>query len=161
MLNRFPASVQAQCSVAAMLLPETSRAIYRREGLRRRGFHSDGLSRVEGGSTREICVQGRISVQWLDKSDCVGAWQNEKLAAVVFCTADCLAQLRNLDGDLHSQTPSQALRIVSTAERDEGDANCLQSKGCPAQDKTLGQCTQWVQDLTSVHKIADMSCLLS
>ena len=39
-------------------------------------------------------------MQWLDKSDCVGAWQNEKLAAVVFCTADCLTQLRNLDGVL-------------------------------------------------------------
>jgi hypothetical protein len=45
------------------------------------------------------CSQGRISVEWLDKTDCVGSWQSEKLAAVVFCTADCLAQLRNIDGE--------------------------------------------------------------
>jgi len=45
------------------------------------------------------CQQGRINVAWLDKADCVGSWQSENLAAVVFCTADCLPQLRNIDGE--------------------------------------------------------------
>ena len=44
-------------------------------------------------------AQGRISAQWLDKTDCVGAWQSEKLAAVLFCTSDCLPELRNIDGE--------------------------------------------------------------
>ena len=38
-----------------------------------------------------------MSAQWLDKSDYVAAWQSEFLAAVAFCTADCLPQLRNID----------------------------------------------------------------
>ena len=70
-------------------------------------------------------------MQWLDKSDCVGAWQNEKVAAVVFCTADCLTQLRNLDGmpklieDLKSNSPEQSLI----------DLHCLQSIARERQDK--------------------------
>ena len=61
-----------------------------------------------GWATHGLLSQGRISVEWLDKSDCVASWQSEKLAAVVFCTSDCLPQLRNIDGEtaFHSfETP--------------------------------------------------------
>ena len=37
-----------------------------------------------------------MSAEWLDESDCVGAWQNERLAAVMFPTADSLTRVRNL-----------------------------------------------------------------
>lgn len=41
-----------------------------------------------------------MSAQWLDKSDFVAAWQSETLASVVFCNADCLPELKNIDGKL-------------------------------------------------------------
>ena len=37
-----------------------------------------------------------MTAEWMDESDCVGAWQNERLAAVVFPTADTVAQVRQL-----------------------------------------------------------------
>ncbi|KAK9807484.1 hypothetical protein WJX72_000447 [[Myrmecia] bisecta] len=44
-------------------------------------------------------LQGRLSADWLDETDCVGAWESETLAAVLFPTADSLHQLRELEGD--------------------------------------------------------------
>lgn len=41
-------------------------------------------------------MQGRMTAEWLDETDCVGAWQNERLAAVVFATADTLSQVRHM-----------------------------------------------------------------
>ena len=52
-----------------------------------------------GLTNSDVGAQGRINVAWLDRTDCVGSWQSENLAAVVFCTADCLPQLRNIDGE--------------------------------------------------------------
>ena len=41
-------------------------------------------------------LQGRITAEWMDESDCVGAWQNERLAAVLFPTAETLPQVRQM-----------------------------------------------------------------
>lgn len=37
-----------------------------------------------------------MTAEWMDESDCVGAWQNERLAAVLFPTADTLPQVRQM-----------------------------------------------------------------
>jgi hypothetical protein len=37
--------------------------------------------------------------EWLDRSDFVGAWRSERLAAVLFPTGDTLTQLRHLDAE--------------------------------------------------------------
>ena len=39
-------------------------------------------------------MQGRLDVQWLDASDCVGAWESDSMAAVVLPTANTLVQLK-------------------------------------------------------------------
>jgi hypothetical protein len=41
-------------------------------------------------------MQGRMGAEWLDETDCVGSWQNERLAAVIFPTADTLTKVRQL-----------------------------------------------------------------
>ena len=41
-------------------------------------------------------MQGRMGAEWMDETDCVGSWQNERLAAVMFPTADTLTQVRQL-----------------------------------------------------------------
>ena len=51
------------------------------------------LKRAEG-------LEGRITAEWLDEGDCVGAWQSERLAAVVFPTADTLPSVRRIDDAL-------------------------------------------------------------
>lgn len=51
------------------------------------------LKRAEG-------LEGRITAEWIDEGDCVGAWQSEKLAAVVFPTADSLKEVRRIDDAL-------------------------------------------------------------
>jgi Domain of unknown function (DUF1995) len=51
------------------------------------------LKRAEG-------LEGRITAEWVDEGDCVGAWQSEKLAAVVFPTADSLTEVRRIDDAL-------------------------------------------------------------
>jgi hypothetical protein len=51
------------------------------------------LKRAEG-------LEGRITAEWVDEGDCVGAWQSEKLAAVVFPTADSLTTVRRIDDAL-------------------------------------------------------------
>ena len=43
-----------------------------------------------------VCVQGRMAADWIDESDCVGAWQNSGLAAVLFPTAESLPQVRQI-----------------------------------------------------------------
>ncbi|GAB4819753.1 hypothetical protein N2152v2_006799 [Parachlorella kessleri] len=48
-------------------------------------------------------LEGRITAEWLDQSDCVGAWQSEKLAAVLFPTADTLPALRQIENALSGQ----------------------------------------------------------
>lgn len=45
-------------------------------------------------------LEGRITAELLDEGDCVGAWQSEKLAAVIFPTADTLSAVRRLDDGL-------------------------------------------------------------
>ncbi|KAL3136401.1 hypothetical protein ABBQ38_005658 [Trebouxia sp. C0009 RCD-2024] len=45
---------------------------------------------------QQEALQGRMTAEWMDESDCVGAWQNERLAAVVFPTADTLSQVRHM-----------------------------------------------------------------
>ena len=54
-----------------------------------------------------LAAQGRLSAQWLDESDCVGAWQSSNMAAAVFPTADTLPQLQQLAGEQssHPLTP--------------------------------------------------------
>jgi len=42
------------------------------------------------------CMQGRMGAEWMDETDCVGSWQNERLAAVLFPTADTLTKVRQL-----------------------------------------------------------------
>jgi hypothetical protein len=51
------------------------------------------LKRSEG-------LEGRITAEWIDEGDCVGAWQSEKVAAVVFPTADSLKEVRRIDDAL-------------------------------------------------------------
>jgi hypothetical protein len=51
------------------------------------------IKRAEG-------LEGRITAEWVDEGDCVGAWQSEKLAAVVFPTADSLTEVRRIDDAL-------------------------------------------------------------
>ncbi|KAA6424033.1 MAG: AAA+-type ATPase (ISS) [Trebouxia sp. A1-2] len=45
---------------------------------------------------QEDAFQGRMGAEWLDETDCVGSWQNERLAAVLFPTADTLSKVRQL-----------------------------------------------------------------
>lgn len=45
-------------------------------------------------------LEGRITAELLDEGDCVGAWQSERLAAVLFPTADTLPDLRRIDDAL-------------------------------------------------------------
>ncbi len=54
-------------------------------------------------SVHSLAVQGRLSAQWLDESDCVGAWQSSNMAAAVFPTADTLPQLQQLAGEQSSR----------------------------------------------------------
>jgi len=51
------------------------------------------LKRSEG-------LQGRITAEWLDQGDCVGAWQSERLAAVLFPTAETLPEVQRIDDAL-------------------------------------------------------------
>lgn len=37
-----------------------------------------------------------MGADWIDESDCVGAWQNSSLAAVLFPTAETLPQVRQI-----------------------------------------------------------------
>lgn len=48
-------------------------------------------------------MQGRMSARWLDESDCVGAWESETCAAVLFPSAETLSALRHLDADAGGQ----------------------------------------------------------
>jgi len=45
-------------------------------------------------------LEGRITAEWLDEGDCVGAWQSERLAAVLFPTADVFPDVRRIDDAL-------------------------------------------------------------
>ena len=45
-------------------------------------------------------LEGRITAEFLDEVDCIGAWQSEKLAAVVFPTADTIPSLQRIDDAL-------------------------------------------------------------
>lgn len=42
-------------------------------------------------------LQGRLEAEWLDETDCVGAWQSQSMAAVVLPTANTLDRLREID----------------------------------------------------------------
>jgi len=48
-------------------------------------------------------LEGRITAELIDESDCVGAWQSEKLAAVVFPTADSLPAVQRIDDALSGE----------------------------------------------------------
>lgn len=48
-------------------------------------------------------LQGRITAEFLDETDCVGAWQSEKLAAVLFPTADTIPSLQRIDDALSGE----------------------------------------------------------
>lgn len=45
-------------------------------------------------------LEGRITAEWLDEGDCVGAWQSERLAAVLFPSADALPAVQRIDDAL-------------------------------------------------------------
>lgn len=45
-------------------------------------------------------LEGRITAEWLDETDCVAAWQSEKLTAVLFPTGDTVSDLQRLDDAL-------------------------------------------------------------
>jgi len=51
------------------------------------------LKSVEG-------LRGRITAEFLDESDCVGAWQSERLSAVLFPTAETIPSLQRIDDAL-------------------------------------------------------------
>lgn len=42
-------------------------------------------------------VQGAFQASWLDESDCVGAWESDAVAAVLFPTGGTLPNVRQLD----------------------------------------------------------------
>ena len=48
-------------------------------------------------------LQGRITAEFLDETDCVGAWQSEKLSAVVFPTAETIPSLQRIDNALSGE----------------------------------------------------------
>lgn len=48
------------------------------------------------------CIQGAFQPRWLDESDCVGAWESETIAAVLFPTGGTLPDVREIDGALVS-----------------------------------------------------------
>ncbi|KAI8103397.1 hypothetical protein M9435_004736 [Picochlorum sp. BPE23] len=48
-------------------------------------------------------LQGRITAEFLDETDCVGAWQSEKLAAVLFPTAETIPSLQRIDNALSGE----------------------------------------------------------
>jgi hypothetical protein len=48
-------------------------------------------------------LAGRITAEWLDEADCVGAWQSERLAAVLFPSADALPAVRRIDDALSGE----------------------------------------------------------
>jgi hypothetical protein len=48
-------------------------------------------------------LQGRITAEFLDETDCVGAWQSEKLSAVVFPTAETIPSLERIDNALSGE----------------------------------------------------------
>lgn len=48
-------------------------------------------------------LEGRITAEFLDEVDCVGAWQSERLAAVVFPTAETIPALQKIDDALSGQ----------------------------------------------------------
>ncbi|PRW21058.1 AAA+-type ATPase (ISS) isoform B [Chlorella sorokiniana] len=48
-------------------------------------------------------LEGRITAELLDDSDCVAAWQSERLGAVLFPTADTLPDLRKIDDALSGE----------------------------------------------------------
>lgn len=41
--------------------------------------------------------QGPLSADWIDEADCVGAWESDSLAAVLFPSSEALPRLRALD----------------------------------------------------------------
>lgn len=45
-------------------------------------------------------LRGRITAEFLDESDCVGAWQSERLSAVLFPTAETIPSLQRIDDAL-------------------------------------------------------------
>ena len=45
-------------------------------------------------------LEGRITAEFLDETDCVGAWQSEKLSAVLFPTAETIPSLQRIDDAL-------------------------------------------------------------
>lgn len=68
------------------------------------------LKRSEG-------LEGRITAEWIDEGDCVGAWQSEKLAAVVFPTADSLKDVRRIDDALSG---NRLILVVNPQWQPEG-----------------------------------------
>lgn len=48
-------------------------------------------------------LEGRITAEFLDETDCVGAWQSEKLSAVVFPTAETIPSLQRIDNALSGE----------------------------------------------------------
>jgi hypothetical protein len=73
----WPGGIRQQFRVALPLVEALLRALKRRPGL-----------------------EGRVTAEWLDEGDCVAAWQSERLAAVLFPSAEALPALRRLDGAL-------------------------------------------------------------
>lgn len=68
------------------------------------------LKRSEG-------LEGRITAEWIDEGDCVGAWQSEKLAAVVFPTAEVLKDVRRIDDALSG---NRLILVVNPQWQPEG-----------------------------------------
>ncbi|KAL4855618.1 hypothetical protein ACK3TF_003942 [Chlorella vulgaris] len=48
-------------------------------------------------------LAGRITAEFLDEGDCVGAWQSERLGAVLFATAESMPDLRRIDDALSGE----------------------------------------------------------
>ena len=53
-------------------------------------------------------LEGRLTPRWLDRTEPVGAWVGEKLAAVLLPTADTLRQVREIAGDVEGDTNSSS-----------------------------------------------------
>lgn len=90
-------------------------------------------------------LQGRITAEWLDEGDCVGAWQSEKLAAVVFPTADALPAVQRIDDALSGK---RLLLVLNPQWQPQGQIVSDFGFG-----KSRRQAERFVESLESVYSL--------
>jgi len=90
-------------------------------------------------------LQGRITAEWLDEGDCVGAWQSERLAAVLFPTAETLPAVRRIDDALSGK---RLMLVVNSQWQPQGQIVSDFGFG-----KARRQAERFVESLESVYSL--------